>query len=124
MFNVGQTYSRQEISNAVGGSVVSYLPRRKGLVTCGCFRLDLNPGAPEEVTINRLERAEPRMLSKQAEPIPIFVRRSSGTWEYRGHYRCVRLSTEPTLLQKKNEQNPTRAKGRVRGVLYFERVSD
>lgn len=123
-FRVGREYSRREINTAVGGSVVSYLPHLNGVITCGCFRLDLNPGAPTAVTINRPERPEPKMLLKQAEPIPVFLKRSGGKWEYQGRFKFKGLSQNHAVLQDANAANPKRSKGKVRAVLYFKRVAD
>jgi hypothetical protein len=123
-FEVGRSYSRQEISAAVGGSIRSYLPLVKGRVVCGCFRPDpkFNPGAPEKITIRRAHRREPRLVRDLAEPIPVFLRRSPGAWEYRGRYRCTGFCTEPELLRDEMKANP--ARGEIGGVLYFERVGD
>lgn len=123
-FKVGHTYSRQEISNALGGSIQNYLPVVRGRVVCGCFRPDtkFNPSAPEKVTIGRASRREPRLIRDQVEPIPVFLRRSNGAWEYRGLYRCTDFRTEPDLLRQEMEDNP--ARGKIEGVLYFELVCD
>ena len=50
MLIVGQSYTRQQIHDKVGGgSLQSYLPTRDGRVLCACLRLDTNPGAPEVI---------------------------------------------------------------------------
>jgi hypothetical protein len=123
-FTVGKTYSRREISDALGGSMVSYLPNKDGRIVCGCFKPipEKNPQAPEKVTIGRVDRNEPHLVSRQAEPIPVFLFRSRGAWEYMGRYRCTGLATDPDLLRREMQANP--ARGVIAGVLYFERVGD
>jgi len=120
-FIVGKTYSRREISDGLGGSIRSYLPTKAGRVVCGCFKRipEKNPRAPEEVTIGSFG-TEFRLMAEQDDPIPIFLFRSSSAWEYVGLYRCTGATTDPTVLQKKMQENPKR--GVIRGVLYFERA--
>jgi hypothetical protein len=126
MFEVGRTYSRREISDAVGGSIRLYLPTNGGRVVCGCFNRapQYNPGAPEVVTFGEGEVVErnAELVSQQPDPIPVFISRSGGAWEYVGRYRCTGLSTDPEVLQREMQANP--ARGVIAGVLYFERVGD
>jgi hypothetical protein len=127
MFKLGQTYTRQEISHALGGSIQLYLPSSGGRVVCGCFKRDarLNPGAPEVVTFGKGEYVEgnAELLAREADPIiPVFLFQASGAWEYVGRYRCTGLSTDPAVLRREMQANPQR--GVIAGVLYFERVGD
>ena len=124
-FVVARTYTRREIHNALGGSMQAYLPTVQQRVVCGCFKPTprYNPDAPEKVTIGRVEdRAEPRLVAQQTDPIPVFLFRESNAWEYMGRYRCTGLSTDQQLLLREMEANP--ARGVIAGVLYFERVGD
>lgn len=116
-------YSRREISEAVGGSTRTYLPMKDGKITCGCFKPSkkYNPEAPKRVTIGRLDRPEPKAMEKQKEPIPIFLFRSPGEWEYVGRYRCTGLDTKQATRKKERAKNPSRLHG-VKGVLLFKRV--
>ena len=52
-FAIGQAYTRTEISRALGGSTLTYLPQREGRIVCGCFvpTQGKNPKAPEEVLV-------------------------------------------------------------------------
>jgi len=52
-FACGQTYTRGEIRQALGGDLSSSLPHRDGRVVCGCFRPDLNPDAPDVILSGR-----------------------------------------------------------------------
>jgi hypothetical protein len=123
-FEVGRTYTRPEISHILGGSIRTYLPMVQGQIVCGCFKPTprYNPAAPEKITISRIHRIEPRQMSKQVEPIPVFLFRAPCKWEYRGRYRCSRFSTDRSLVKKEMRANP--ARGEINGVLYFERVGD
>lgn len=48
---LGRQYTRQQISELLGGSPQSYLPMADGKVVCGCFVPGpaMNPNAPDEV---------------------------------------------------------------------------
>ena len=123
-FAVGRTYSRQQISAVLGGSVRSYLPTVGGRVVCGCFKRtpDKNPDAPEKITFGNATRPEPPLVASQADPIPVFLFRSFRSWEYKGRYRCTGLSTDTELLRREMQANP--ARGVIAGVLSFERAGD
>src|SRR5262245_37146083 len=122
-FEVGKTYSRHEISAQLGGSVVSYLPEKNGVVVCGCFKREprWNPRAPEEVTFGgpapRVLRAA-EIVATQNMPIPIFLYRRDGAWEYVGDYVCTGLNTDREFCATKERENP--ARGKICGVLTFK----
>ncbi len=127
MFEVGQTYSRQEISDALGGSIQLYLPTHGGRVVCGCFDRSVrrNPGAPAVVTFGEGEYVEgnAELLAGQADRvIPVFLKQAGGAWEYAGRYRCTGCSTAASVLRREMQANP--ARGTIAGVLYFDRVGD
>jgi len=48
-FELGRTYTRDEISSELGGSPEPYLPTKNGRVTYGAFKRDTNPEAPHVV---------------------------------------------------------------------------
>ena len=61
-FTEGQCYTRKTISELLGGNVRDFFPHGKKHVVCGCFRKNLNSGAPSEVLpgismILKLERS-------------------------------------------------------------------
>jgi hypothetical protein len=116
----GKSYSRKEISKTLGGSGQSYLPIKDGQITCGCFKKDLNPDAPEEVLIGDINRKSAEIISEQEEPIPVFIKKDTDVWEYVGDYKCVDYSIKPTLLRQKEKQYPER--GKITAVLKFKKV--
>lgn len=120
-FEVGRIYTRRDITDAIGGSMVSYLPTVDGRVVCGCFSTDLNPDAPEIVlpgTGPGIEGAA-KQVRRQTEPIPVFMKAGSGRWRYVGLYRPK--SRVPTPEERREH---ARRAGRtdVTTVLWFERV--
>ena len=94
-FTTGKTYSRKEISAALGGSEVEYLPTENKRVVCGCFTLEHNPEAPDIVIpgTGRVIQREASVFCGQDYPIPIFIKRRVNAWEYVGDYKAVRHST-------------------------------
>jgi hypothetical protein len=124
---LGHLYSRQQISEMIGGSIQAYLPVKGGKVVCGCFNTSewYNPGAPEEVLFGRAEsmpkvEESAEMVYQQGTPIPIFLFRRTAKWEYVGDYRCISLSRDPALLAQKMQAHPQR--GVITGVLRFEKA--
>ncbi len=105
-FERRKTYTREQIHAALGGDTWSYLPVSGGRVVAGCFRTDLNPGAPEVVLPGKGDKIEKNaeILAAQAGPIPVFLKDATHRWRYVGDYRCVGLSrdkVEIDVLAKK-----------------------
>lgn len=123
-FEIGHTYSKDEISRELGGNFRSSLPTHEGKVVCGCFKkiAQYNPCAPEVVTIGTKPRvlSAARKLSNQVEPIPIFLFHAQRAWKYMGDFHCARYTEDPVLLQAKMSEN--KARGPIGGVLYFEQI--
>ena len=121
---IGEKYSRQEISELLGGPTIAYLPYKDGQILCGCFDRSpkWNPGAPEEVVYGPgpIVKETAEMVHRQGSAIPIFLRRSPGNWEYVGDYRCIGHSRDPELLKARMNKYPER--GRICGVLRFEKA--
>ncbi len=126
-FRIGNTYSRRQISDVLGGQLQDYLPTCDGRVVCGCFKPEKrwNPDAPGEVVFGsgpRVERAA-RLAVATDEPIPIFIfTKSSGSWKYVGDHRCMGVSFRRALCLEKERSNPDR--GEIVGVLWFEPASE
>lgn len=94
---VGDTLSREEISQLLGGNYQHYLPNTNGRIVAGCFDLVRNPKAPKEVLVGSGKRivACAKLFGEQNSPVPIFIKRESKKWEYIGNYKAVKFSTDP-----------------------------
>ena len=120
-FIVGQDYSRRQIHEQLGGSLQSYLPTVDGAVVCACLRPDLNRRAPEVILVgfgSGIQRAGD-MLIRQTAPIPVFIKRVSGCWTYRGGWSVGRRSQLPADIEQ--ESGVTR-RGTVSWVIFMERA--
>ena len=103
MFELGRTYTRDEIHDAVGGSKQSYLPTKDGRVGCACLTTKENPDAPDVVLVGDGEViiASAEQYAVQVDPVPTFWKRAVGEWEYVGQYRVVRTSREPSEVARR-----------------------
>lgn len=100
MFEVGVSYTREEIHGRVGGSVEAYLPNVGGRVVAACLRTDTNPDAPAVILPGigpEIERAAD-LLAAQREPVPTFLKRGTGAWEYVGEFVATRSSRDPVEI--------------------------
>jgi hypothetical protein len=102
MFRIGGRYTRREIHAELGGSIQSYLPHREGRVVAACLRLDTNPDAPNVILPGRGEGIEHAadMLTNQDSPVPTFLKRSGGAWEYVGDYAVSSSSSDPAEIER------------------------
>src|SRR5438034_11838776 len=95
----GNQYTREEIAAAHGGSAVEYLPRVGGRVVCSCLRTDpdYNPEAPRVILPGRgpvIEESAAALI-EQRGPIPVYLKRSLGDWEFVGDYEVESSSRLP-----------------------------
>jgi hypothetical protein len=120
-FTRGECYSRREIAEVVGGGQIEYLPMEKGEVVCGCFRTDLNPGAPETILPGNGSQiiASARQFREQTRAVPVFLKRGVGAWEYVGDYRVKSWSDDPASIVVAQTQS---GRSDVTMVLRLERV--
>lgn len=106
MFRLGQSYTRREIHQAVGGSVQSYLPTVDGRVVAACLRRDTNPDAPFTIlpgTGPGIEGAAARLVARQA-PVPTFLKRGVGDWEFVGEFAAAHQSFERDEIRQHSER--------------------
>src|SRR5262245_60288426 len=119
-FELGHTYTRRAIHEAVGGEVQSYLPRHRGRVVCGCFTQTLNPPAPDIVLVGNAPNVikSAKQFAGQSEAVPVFLKQKSNAWEYVGNFVVDRYSEDPAeiapLAKKANRPD-------AMGVLFLKR---
>ena len=120
-FELGKSYSREEIHDALGGSLEDYLPRSMGRVVCACLTREANPDAPHVV----LPGAGPNMmaaadqLSQQDDPFPVFIKKRAKEWVYVGMFERIGEKRSPKYVvphaRKTKRSDITR-------VIYFREV--
>ncbi|WP_308418610.1 hypothetical protein [Chitinimonas arctica] len=87
MFEIGKDYTREDIHTQCGGNKQAFLPTYRGKVVAACLRPELKLDAPEVILCNSAAaaRAAGRTLSRQADPIPVFIWQATDKWRYVGH---------------------------------------
>ena len=119
---VGKTYTRLQISKAVGGGELqTYLPEYNGRILAGCFDPGLNLRAPHEVDVGEGVKviAKAETVASAQTAIPVFLKRGAGAWEYVGLYKCLCFSRERRHIRAYKDR-----RGDAVGVLYFEAIKD
>lgn len=123
-FVLGRKYSRHEISGVLGGSKIDFLPTEKKRVVCGCFTLDHNPEAPEVIipgTGKVIERTA-KIFCGQEHPVPIFIKRRVNEWEYVGHFKPERFSTDRSEIAAHHNGSITPL-NQVTRVIFLKRAT-
>ncbi|MBB3122201.1 hypothetical protein [Pseudoduganella violacea] len=97
MFELNKVYSRDDIHAAVGGNKASFLPAYRGKIVAACLRAELNPRAPEYIVCNSgaAARAAGYTLSRQMEPVPVFIRQEPDRYRFAGHFAVQESYTTP-----------------------------
>jgi hypothetical protein len=97
---IGTYYTREEIHSLLGGGLQDYLPHSNGRITCGAFRLDTNPDAPNEILPGTGPGIEywAHVLCEQTEPIPVFIKVKPSRWNYVGDYRVASWTADPAII--------------------------
>lgn len=90
-FVVGREYTRDDVHAALGGSKVSCLPTKDGLIVAACLSRSFSPAAPQVVLCGQGLRTGPlsEQLTRQRGAIPIFVKRGANRWGYEGRFRVA-----------------------------------
>jgi hypothetical protein len=102
-FHEGERFSRMQISQMLGGNPQQYLPTVGGRVVAICVDPASNPRAPYEILPGRGPTIEhtARMLARQREALPCFLKRGNAVWEYVGNFRPTSISVDWALLAAK-----------------------
>ena|SRR2546423_1799947 len=117
---LGEKYSRRQIHDLLGGNMQEYLPAVRGKIVAGCFRLDLNPSAPERIYpgTGRKIQSTAHKVAEQRERLPIFLKRGNREYEFMGYYLCTGLSATVVDLQRAAAET---GRTDITGVLRFAR---
>ena len=102
MFVENKLYSRKEIHDLVGGGTEDYLPHNDYVVVCACFRLDLNPDAPEVVLVGDGKDIIrwANVFRRQMNFVPTFIKRADKEWEYVGNYKVKSSEDDLEIIEK------------------------
>jgi 5-methylcytosine-specific restriction protein A len=110
-FIAGESYTRDHIHEQLGGEKVSHLPQKDGKIVCGCFSMESNPEAPYVVLVGgsddgvgRSVERKAKLLAKQPEPIPVFLKRTSNDWVFEGYFRVQRAIRDRSFLDEKERK--------------------
>lgn len=96
-FRINEFYNRIDIFNVLGGSQQSYLPDKNGKVLSACITPKLNDSIDENSPVilvgygGNIEKTG-YMLSKQKDPIPVFIKRKKpisreNNWKFIGIFK-------------------------------------
>ena len=89
MFQIGSTYSRNDIHAQVGGGMRSCLLTSKGNVVGICFIPEKNPQAPRVIMVGPGRHSEKaaQLLVTQAAAVPVFAKKEPKAYEHLGSFR-------------------------------------
>lgn len=91
---LGRFYGWHQIEGLVGCQPHGYLTEHKGKIMCGCFKLTINPDAPDIVLPGTRHDwiRKALLFEKQGTAIPTFIKAEGLPWEYAGRYRAEALT--------------------------------
>jgi|WetSurMetagenome_2_1015567.scaffolds.fasta_scaffold196578_2 hypothetical protein len=103
MFRKGNTYTRQDISAAVGGGVQDCISHSGGRVVAICMRPDMNPGAPHVLLVGKgpvKEHYGVILCTEQTnDAVPGFTRQSTNFWQFEGNFKVESGSDKPATIE-------------------------
>jgi uncharacterized protein DUF6697 len=107
MFKQGVSYTREKISDEVGGNPQTFLPHKDGQVVAACLRRDYNPDAPGIILVGSGEGIEQAadMLVAQQSPVPTFIKQGTGDWKYIGEFAVERSSQDAADLEEQTKRS-------------------
>ena len=123
MFKKGSTYTRQDISAAVGGGLQDCISHSNGRVVAICMRPDMNPKAPSVLLVgagpDKKHYSTILCTDQKNEAVPIFTRRSNSAWKFEGNFRVKSSSVDPNIIA---EHQRTSGRTDVQMVIHFVEV--
>src|ERR1700759_364452 len=99
-FKEGETYTRRQISDQLGGELQTYLPAKSGRVVALCFTNTLNLSNVILVGLGPTIRARAEMLIDQGGSVPLFRKVKSNEWRYDGYWKVARHSDAATEVEQ------------------------
>ncbi len=117
MFKIGESYTRNEIYDQVGGSKQSYLPSKDGVITCVCLSKEMNPDAPHVILSGqgKIIFQSAKRLTSQKGSLPVFIKESPNNWIYHGLF-----SVKKSVSDKGEIRNEYRLAGRTDVQMVIE----
>ncbi|MFA6384722.1 MAG: hypothetical protein WCY10_05060 [Candidatus Omnitrophota bacterium] len=97
-FIKGACFTRQEISDIVGGgSVQNMMPNKDGRVLCVCLSRPLEIDADKVILVGAgpAVQKEAEMFCVQNTAVPFFCKKVANQWEYVGCFKPVRWTGDP-----------------------------
>jgi hypothetical protein len=97
-FEKGAYYTRQQISDRVGGgSVQNAMPNKDGRVLCVCISPAWDINAPKVVLVGAgpAVQKEAAMFCSQNAAVPFFCKKMANLWEYAGDFKPVKWTEDP-----------------------------
>lgn len=123
MFNRDQVYTRNQISEKVGGGIQDCISHQNGRVVAICMRRDKNPQAPFLLLVGKGPQKEHygEFLCNQqrTDAIPIFVKKQTNAWEFAGYFKVKSHTKDPDVIAR---QERTAGRNDVYMIIEFEEV--
>lgn len=122
MFIKGTTYTREYISAKLGGGIQDCISHTGRRVVAICLKRELNPEAPTVMLVGTGRdkcRYSDILCNEQNEAVPIFLKKSSRSWEFMGRFRVVSHSKEPDTI---GAYQRTSGRNDVYMIIHFEEV--
>ena len=122
-FELGKTYTRQQIQERVGGgSVHNYLPNKDNKVLCACLSQEYNPRAPQVILVGQglSVRHEAELFCGQLTAVPVFFKKVANFWEYVGNFKVLRWTDDPEEIADFEESS---GRANLTRVIFLEEDS-
>jgi hypothetical protein len=123
MFRKGSSYTRQEISVAVGGGLQDCISHSNGRVVAICVRPEMNPESPLVLLVGKgrdKQHYSKILCTKQRnDSIPVFTRKGRNSWEFEGNFRVKKSSVDSGIIA---EHEKTSGRTDVQMVIHFVEV--
>ena len=89
---------------------------------CGCFTKECNPDAPDVVIPGSGPgiEASAEIFCGQKFPVPIFIKRRPGAWEYVGDYQVESVKTEGRSIEEYHKWSITPV-GEITSVMFLQK---
>jgi len=121
MYQLGATYTREDIHAGTGGSKQACLLTKDSMTVGVCFVPRMNPRGPNVILVGRgpMKQRAAELLAEYGNAVPVFKKRKTNAWEFLGNFKATRYLTSVSEVASYVEGS---SRTDVAGVILLETV--
>lgn len=116
--NVGDIFTRDQLSICVGAGGDSCFLHKQKTVVAIAMNPELNPDAPEILLVGKgpMKERYAAALLASGDVVPTFIKRDVNQWEYMGEFKAEKIEHDKDLI---SEHSKISRRNDIWGVMFL-----